>query len=165
MTPYEPAACVPPPPTVGFDTRLTELSTVALRFGMSNSALVRLLFDLSVPTIHIGRNRYVNEYVMDFAIFCLTLIGQPDFAAPGSRAKYRARPGSRFATKADLHLDDPAHLRECIHLYTAFTRNRASLATEAVRRLLHRPVRGPRRRPLAQLPAPALTGSQPENTP
>jgi hypothetical protein len=155
--PYEPAAYTPPtppPPTVGFDTRLTELSTVALRFGMSNSALVRLLSDLSVPTIHIGRNRYVNEHVMDFAIFCLTLIGRPDFAAPGSRAKYRARPGSCFTTKADLHLDDPAHLRECIRLYTAFTRNRASLATESVRRLLRAPARGPRRRPLAQLPAP-----------
>jgi hypothetical protein len=141
--PWKRAAALPPEDpeiiNAGPDTRLTDIRAVASRFGMTMKALAALLKALKIPVLHIATTRYVNELCLDFAIFCLTVPGGPDFAMPGSRVKHlHKNKRGRVNAKVPDRLDDPKFIDRCLVLYTSLTRARASAATEAARRLLHR---------------------------
>ena len=125
---------------VGPNTSLVNMRQVASRFGMTMHATTRLVRDLGVPVLSIGRDRYVNQQVLDFSVFCLTIPGRMDYAAPGSRTKRSMTQGGRIITQASLRLNDSGYMKRCLMFYRGLVRSRAEAATETAKRLLRRTV-------------------------
>ena len=62
------------------DQLLSELEV----FGLSRTSFRHLLANLHVPTLHVGKLRFVDGYCFFLALRAVLSIGEPDFLAPGS---------------------------------------------------------------------------------
>lgn len=76
------------------DQLLAELSI----FGLTLRSFRSLLHNLHVPTLHIGKIRFVDGYSFFLALRAVLSIGEPDFHAPGCSAVY-------FRNADPSHLD------------------------------------------------------------
>ena len=64
------------------DQLLTELAA----FGFTRATFRHFLSNLCVPTLRIGKLRFVDGYCFFLALRAVLAIGEPDFHAPGSQA-------------------------------------------------------------------------------
>jgi len=101
-------------PVVRMGTSVELHTTVELggEFQMSTRLAEALLRKLGVPTFSMGIYQYFSIHTLEQAMFAITELGAPGFAAPGSKRKHVTLPHQRHKKTKGVYHKEVTDIRE-----------------------------------------------------
>ena len=96
--------------------KLAELERLCRILEIPRCTATRLCKSLNIPLMYIGRCAYYNEFAFERAVYVLTRVNGPGFAAPGSRMKTagKCKLPTEMTKALTAQLQDPGIMVEMV---------------------------------------------------